>query len=354
MGRYKNQTKMKLSFLAIVASVKATFIPGGITPKTGNRVHHMFTASDRMRKHPKDKPMYGFSGDLISADFMGMGDGYSADGGLNIKGQQGQRDETWFYYQSPFRDTWEGIDYPWYRVIYMPWSIGGHVSIGGTAGGTTINGTTVYDIFYCQYAIHALLDLDETSTDAEKESLKEDCELKCVLFTEDTDWFNKRNCSDPAGSIEIGMRGSGHPWLQPLYDFEDEVALKIANGEETNLIFDFVPPHVVGSKIMAPETQDDVNTTQIENNQQLLHDLNGLGGRENMTVTVEGQDVQTMCRSLRSAGVNVKCGDEPDVNGTVVTTTVATTTTATVTEEDSGFLINSISFSLVAAMAIFN
>ena len=47
---------MKLSFLAIVASVKATFIPGGITPKTGNRVHHMWTASDRMYKHPEDKP----------------------------------------------------------------------------------------------------------------------------------------------------------------------------------------------------------------------------------------------------------------------------------------------------------
>merc|ERR1711911_380233 len=93
-----------------------------------------------------------------------------------------------------------------------------------------------------------------------------DCEVKCVLFSEDTDWFNKRNCSDPAGSLHIGSPGSGHPWLQPLFDFSDEVALKIANGEQTNFIFDFVPPHVVGSKIMAPETQDDVNTTQIEHN----------------------------------------------------------------------------------------
>ena len=338
---------MKLSFLAIVASVKATFIPGGTTPKTGNRVHHMWTASDRMLKHPEDKS-YGFSGDLISADFMGMGNGYDPDGDVNIMGQQGQRDETWFYYQSPFRDTWEGIDYPWYRVIYMPWFAG---PVGST-GPYTINGTEVYGMTDCGNAIRALYELDETSTDAEKESLKEDCELKCVLFSEDTDWFNKRNCSDPASSLQIGTKGSGHPWLQPMYEFEDEVALKIANGEETNLIFDFVPPHVVGSKIMAPETQDDVNTTQIENNQQLMHDLNGLGGLgENSTVTIEGQDVQVMCRSLRSAGVNVECGDEPD--GTVVTTTVATTT-ATVTEEDSGFLINSISFSLVAAMAIFN
>ena len=88
---------------------------------------------------------------------------------------------------------------------------------------------------------------------------------------------------------------------------------------------------------MAPETQDDVNTTQIEHNQQLNHDLNPhLFG--NMTLTV-GHVVN---------GTEV---DEP-----VVTTTAAATTTTTVkvSEEDSGFLINSVSISLLAAMTMFN
>merc|ERR1711917_36689 len=325
MGDIKNQTKMKLSFLAIAASVSATFIPGGKTPKTGNRVHHMWTASDQMIKHPEVK--YGFS-----ADLMGMGNGYAPDGSPDVMGQQGQRDETWFYYQSPFADAWNNQgDYPWYRVIYMPWFAGPATSTGVY----TINGTEVYSITDCSNAVKALYDstIDETSTDDEKDALKADCELKCVLFTEDTDWFNKRNCSDPAGSLQMGSKGSGHPWLQPLYDFSDEVAEKIANGEETNLIYDFVPPHVVGSKIMAPETQDDVNQTQIENNAQITHDLN-FGG--NMTVTVHG-DVT----------------DETDVDEPVVTTTAATTTTVAVAE-DSGFLINSVSITLLAAMTIFN
>ena len=63
---------MKLSFLAIAASVSATFIPGGKTPKTGNRVHHMWTASSQMDKHlhhgDAEERFYAFSGDLASAD----------------------------------------------------------------------------------------------------------------------------------------------------------------------------------------------------------------------------------------------------------------------------------------------
>ena len=320
---------MKLSFLAIAASVQATFIPGGKAPKTGHRVRHMWTASDQMQKHTEGK--YGFSGDLISADFMGMGNGFAEDGSPDLIGQQGQRDETWFYYQSPFKDAWQNQgDYPWYRVIYTPWFAGPASATGVPFD--TINGTEVYTITDCSDAVRALY---ENNDDAQEQTLKDDCELKCVLFTEDTDWFNKRNCSDPAGSLKMGSKGSGHPWLQPLYDFEDEVAEKIQNGEETNLIFDFVPPHVVGSKIMAPDAQDDVNQTQIENNQQLNHDNNPHLFGENMTVTVHGDDIETDV-------------DEPDV-----TTTVAPTTTAAVAE-DSGFLINSVSISLLLAMTIFN
>merc|ERR1711990_382725 len=84
---------------------------------------------------------------------------------------------------------------------------------------------------------------------------------------------------------------------------------------------------------MAPETQDDVNTTQIENGQQLMHDLNPhLFG--NMTVTVVDGHV------VHGAVVNGAVVNEP-----VVTTTAAATTTTTVkvSEEESGFLINSVS-----------
>ena len=343
---------MILSFLAIAASVSATFIPGGKTPKTGNRVHNMFTASSQIgdaKYGDAEEGFYAASGDLASADFWGMFDGYNSRyrSHVDLVGQQGQRDETWFYYQSPFRDAWQDQgDYPWYRVIYMPWFVG-KFSDSATGEAYTINGTEVYTVGDCDKAVNALL--DSTIDDAEKETLKDDCEVKCVLFSEDTDWFNKRNCSDPAGSLHIGWPGSGHPWLQPLFDFENEVKLKIANGEETNFIFDFVPPHEVGSKIMAPETQDDVNTTQIENAQQLMHDLNPhLFG--NMTVTVVDGHV------VHGAVVNGAVVNETDVDEPVVTTTAAATTTTTVkvSEEESGFLINSVSISLLAAMTIFN
>ena len=260
----------------------------------------------------------------------------------------------------------------------MPWLAAAPAS-GQPRG--TINRTTVYGLDDCNEAGRALYYASQDGSDAaEIETLTADCEAKCILFSVETDWTNARNCSDPASALQMGTRGSGHPWLEPMYDFEAAVASQKANGEEPDTIYDFVPPHVVGSKIMTVEEQAEVNMTQIDNNAALMAEqqahIEALYNNrtDNMTITVGGEEqtLETMCRRLRSAGVEINCGDDvvngtsgngtdvvvdtvPVVGNTTATDTTATNTTATDTEtEESGSLINNVSLALIAlSIAIF-
>jgi len=364
-------TKMKLSFLALAASVTATFTPGGKMPKTGNRIHNMMYWEKKVAENNGPTgPAYGASGDLLSAEMWGMED-LSQFGPMQ---HQGHRDETNFYYHMPEGLGMEGSSnglsqVEWIRVIYMPWLAAAPAS-GQPRG--TINGTTVYGLDDCNEAGRALYYASQDGSDAaEIETLTADCEAKCILFSVETDWTNARNCSDPASALQMGTKGSGHPWLEPMYDFEAAVAAQKANGEEPDTIYDFVPPHVVGSKIMPVEEQAEVNMTQIDNQAELMAEqqahIEALYNNrtDNMTITVGGEEqtLETMCRRLRSAGVEVNCGDDDGEDGTsgngtdvvVEPAPVVGNTTATDTEtEESGSLINNVSLALLAfSIAIF-
>jgi len=360
---------MKLSFLALAASVTATFTPGGKMPKTGNRIHNMMYWEKKVAENNGPTgPAYGASGDLLSAEMWGMEDLSTG----RPMAHQGHRDETNFYYHMPEGLGMEGSSnglsqVEWIRVIYMPWLAAAPAS-GQPRG--TINGTAVYGLDDCNEAGSALYYASQDGSDAaEIETLTADCEAKCILFSVETDWTNARNCSDPASALQMGTKGSGHPWLEPMYDFEAAVASQKANGEEPDTIYDFVPPHVVGSKIMPVEEQAEVNMTQIDNNAELMAEqqahIEALYNNrtDNMTITVGGEEqtLETMCRRLRSAGVEVNCGDDDGEDGTsgngtdvvVDPAPVVANTTETETEE-SGSLINSVSLALIAlSIAIF-
>ena len=359
---------MKLSFLALAASVTATFTPGGKMPKTGNRIHNMMYWEKKVAENNGPTgPAYGASGDLLSAEMWGMEDLSTG----RPMAHQGHRDETNFYYHMPEGLGMDGSSHglsevEWIRVIYMPWLAAAPAS-GQPRG--TINGTVVYGLDDCNEAGRALYYASQDGSDAaEIETLTADCEAKCILFSVETDWTNARNCSDPAGALPIGHPGSGHQWLQAMYDFEAAVASQKANGEEPDTIYDFVPPHVVGSKIMPVEEQAEVNMTQIDNNAELMAEqqahIEALYNNrtDNMTITVGGEEqtLETMCRRLRSAGVEVNCGDDDGTSGNgtdvvVEPAPVVGNTTATDTEtEESGSLINNVSLALLAfSIAIF-
>merc|ERR1711931_238737 len=354
MGRIKNLTKMKLLIIALAASVTATFTPGGKMPKTGNRIHNMMYWEKKVAENNGPTgPAYGASGDLLSAEMWGMEDLSTG----RPMAHQGHRDETNFYYHMPEGLGMEGSSnglsqVEWIRVIYMPWLAAAPAS--GQA--RTINGTTVYGLDDCNVAARALYDATQDGSDAaEIDTLTADCEAKCILFSVETDWTNARNCSDPASALQMGTKGSGHPWLEPMYDFEAAVAAQKANGEEPDTIYDFVPPHVVGSKIMPVEEQAEVNMTQIDNNAELMAEqqahIEALYNNrtDNVTLTVGGEEE------------TLEIGDDDGEDGTFGNGTdvvvdpapVVANTTETETEE-SGSLINSVSLALIAlSIAIF-
>ena len=66
------------------------------------------------------------------------------------------------------------------------------------------------------------------------------------------------------------------------------------------------------------------------------------------------QNDATMCRRLRSAGVDVNCGDEETTTEETTTETTTEETTTEEKDEESGFLVNGASLVLLlVSMAIF-
>ena len=334
---------MKLSgiLLAFVANVQsATFQAPGNVPTTGERHRLMMAQSEAYGGDEEyHGATYGASGDLISAEFAKAFQPNEASTEWKIWTSQANNDDTWFYYLNPLTDSW-------YKVVYQSWSASPLILATGSA---EINGTTAWDLDECNQAIRALYEADEATTE-----LTEDCEEKCVLFTVATDWTDAKDCSDPAGSLKMGSPGSGHEWLDALRAFTAEVEEKLANGEETNYLADFVPPHVVGSKLN-PEVQnatflDSVNATQIANHAEMINTntTNCIGNCDGGNSTAPGDD---------TAGDDTTVDDTPADNSTVTvddsTTTTGTTTTPAEEEEESGFLVNSVSLVLFASMAIF-
>jgi len=343
---------MKISLLAFTASVQATFQAPGKIPNTGNRRHFMTlrTVTDENGQEKTGGIAYGadygMSGDLVSGNMFNTWLEAAEESGedVDIKDKilwgQVQNDETWFYYQSPLNDQW-------YKAIYMPFEEPAFSQLGHEET-KEINGTEVYGLFQCNDAIKKLY-ASEINGGTDDGTLKAECEEKCRLYTVATDFTNAKDCNDPAGSLPIGAEGNPHPWLAPLYEFIETVEEKVENGDATNYILDFEAPHTVGSKIF-PELEDgepdDVNATQIANTIADLENLN----KDNITATFGGNDIEVICRLLRSGGADVICGDETETTETEPTEVVDDKVEE---DDDSGFVINSVSLALFAVIAIF-
>ena len=332
---------MKIAALVVLGAVQAA-----ITIKnTGNRVR-LGSISD---KFPSDGERYGLSGDLMKASLMSALS-------YGVFGQQGKREDTWFYYQSAFENDW-------HRVVYAPHQMAPDNSKSYILAE---DGTKGHNLMWCNWAIRRLFEaqggVKDTwlynfpDNDAENiDELKAECEAECVLFANGTDYFDAKNCDDPEASLAMGVRGATHPWIEALTAFSATIEEKTGNW------FDgFVPPHVVGSKIypeLANGDEQDVDESLVVTHSFTDSEIEEIANATDLQIGHVQNDA-TMCRRLRSAGVDVTCGDEETTTEETTTeTTTEETTTETTTEEkdeESGFLVNGASMVLLlVSMAIF-
>ena len=311
---------MKIIALIALGAVQAAI------PNTGRR--HRMATMGKSAEVRENGGKYGYSGDLMSASLI------SALMPNRVFGAQAKRDDTWFYYKSPFEDEW-------YKVVYVPHAVSYGKYPSANAEITTADGNVGYTLGPCNDAVKALYDATEAGEDTV--ALKADCEAKCVLFTEATDYFDAKDCNDPQGSLRRGSRGSTHPWMEALYAFEDQISVN-SDELEDGWFDSFVPPHVVGSKIY-PELAS--GEEQEEFDEELVH-VADTTVVENVTDHVVGE-VELSTVSLPDEETTT---EETTTETTAATTTAATTAAAK--DEDSGFLVNGVSMVLLfVSMAIF-
>ena len=267
---------MKIAALVVLGAVQAA-----ITIKnTGNRVR-LGSISD---KFPSDGERYGLSGDLMTASLMSALS-------YGVFGQQGKREDTWFYYQSAFENDW-------HRVVYTPHSMAPN---NPNSYLLAEDGTKGHNLMYCNAAIRRLYEaqggvkeniFNYPANDTENiDAIKAECEEMCVLFATGTDYFDAKNCDDPQGSLAMGVLGATHPWIEALRAFSATIEEKTGNWFDS-----FVPPHVVGSKIypeLANGEEQDVDASLV-----VTH---------NITVS---HMQSALCRHLRTFGTDVACEDD--------------------------------------------